>query len=148
MNIFKKTTSNRIYNKMRKRILLGKDDIGNKLYICDFVKLTSRVNIKSHWCSIIYWNPLNGAYVDSHPAHIAMNCGVNRTRYLSEFLCEKYDISNTMYFEKESERKYIPNCSIQKITYNEFLEWQNSIIGKYDSVLQANIKRREEATKD
>lgn len=41
----------------------------------------------------------------------------------------------------------IPICSIEKVSYKEYLDWKKSIEGKYDSVTQANIEREAEAKK-
>jgi hypothetical protein len=139
-NIFKKTTSFRQYNKLRKRILLGKDDFNNKLYIYDFVKLTQRTNIKTPWISQIFWNVIDGAFINSHPAHAAMNGKISSHRDLREFLGEKYDISHLYQINENEPVNYIPNCSIEKVSYEEYLEWMQSIEGKYDSLREANSK--------
>jgi hypothetical protein len=65
----KKFKSNKAYNKHRKQFLLGKDVLGNKLYPGDFVEILLKMECEASYCSIIYWSPLNGAIVDSHPTH-------------------------------------------------------------------------------
>lgn len=142
LKVFKKTTSIRSYQKMRKQVFLGLDDKGKKLYVWDFVKLTSRIEVKSPWISQIYWNALDGAFVDSHPGHIAMNRGQHSTRELAPFIRDKYDISHLFY---PAEKGPILKCSIEKVTYKEYLEWKKTIEGKYDECRDANIKRHEEA---
>lgn len=133
----------RRYNKYRKQIFLGLDDKKRKLYVWDFVKLTSRIEMKTPWISQIYWNPLDGAFIDSHPGHIAMNAGRYSTRDLRHFMGEKYDVSHMFRTEE-----YIPNCSIEKVSYKDYLDWKKSIEGKYDEVTKANIERENEARKN
>ena len=31
------------------------------------------------WTSRVYWNPLDGAFVDGHPAHVKMGLGMHRS---------------------------------------------------------------------
>ena len=144
LKIFKKTTSIRGYQKMRKQVFLGLDDKGKKLYMWDFVKLSNRTELNTSWISQIYWNALDGAFIASHPAHIAMNCGKLSTRELAPFLRDKYDISHLFY---PAEKGPILKCGIEKVTYQEYLDWQKSIEGKYDACRDANIERREEVMK-
>ena len=127
--ILKKTTSIRAYQKMRKQVFLGLDDKGKKVYMGDFVKLTSR---SSPYISQVYWNILDGGFVDSHPASIAMDYGKYSTTELAPFFRYKDG--------------YNSRCT-EKVTYNQYLEWQKSIEGKYDECRDANIKLREDAIK-
>jgi hypothetical protein len=130
--ILKKTTSIRAYQKMRKQVFLGLDDKGKKVYMGDFVRLSNRQSFKSPYISQIYWNALDGGFVDSHPAAIAMNCGKYSTTELAPFFRDKHG--------------YNYRC-IEKVTYKEYLQWQKSIEGKYDECRDANIKMREDAIK-
>jgi hypothetical protein len=124
--ILKKQTSVKAYNKYRK-LFLGYDELKNKLYINDFVKVEAKMEIQTFWISPIYWNPIDGAYIDSHPGHIAMNCGEWTSRSIAPFLRDNPDISA---------------YSIKKVSYNDYELWQKSIEGKYDSVKEANILRK------
>ena len=144
--LISKTTSRKAYNDNRKQIFLGRDDFGKKLYPWDFVQLTCRGEIKSYWISQIYWNPLDGAYVDSHPAHIAMNCGEWKCRELAPFLRDKSDITHMFDFESETT---IISHTIKKVTYKEYLEWrkERDKNSNDETVKQANIQRREESKK-
>ena len=121
-NIFRKTTTIRGHNKIRKQVFLGLDDYKKKLYVWDFVELKIPMEVKSSWISRIYWNPVDGAFVDSHPAHKAMGLG-NGYRDLRSFLGEKYDISN---FFHDNDGKYIPNTSIKKVSYQDYLDWKKT----------------------
>jgi len=139
--ILKKQTSEKAYNKYRK-LFLGYDDLKKKLYIKDFVEVKANMEMQTSWISPIYWNPVDGAYIDSHPGHIAMNCGEWQSRHLAPFLRDKTDISGFL-----NEETYTPAYSIRKVSYNDYIEWQKSIEGKYESVKEANIERRAEAQK-
>lgn len=120
LTIFKKTTSIRKIQKLRKQVYLGLDDVKKKLYVWDYVELNVPMEIKSSWISRIYWNPVDGAFVDSHPTHKAMGLG-NGYRELRSFLGEKYDISHIFY---DNDGKYIPNKSIKKVSYQDYLDWK------------------------
>jgi hypothetical protein len=147
MKKFRKLTkinSIKAYNDSRKQILLGKDDFGKKLYPWDFVEVSCRMEMRTTWMSQIYWNPLDGAYIDAHPGHIAMNCGEWRSREFGSFLRDKSDISHLFYPELE---KPTLAHTIKKVTYQQFLDWKKSQEGKHDSVRDANIKIRDEARK-
>jgi hypothetical protein len=97
------------FNKTRKRLLLGKDDNGQKVYPYDFVRLQMDCETRTSYCSRIYWNNLDGAFVDSHPAHILLN-GRNNYRNLRDYLGKK-DVS--LYYE----------ITCVKITAKEYEEW-------------------------
>lgn len=142
--ILKKTTSIRAYQKMRKQVFLGLDDKGKKVYMGDFVRLSNRQSFKSPYISQIYWNALDGGFVDSHPGAIAMNCGKYSTTELAPFFRDKYDMSKMHFPPLEV---FTPKCTIEKVTYKEYLQWQKSIEGKYDECRDANIKMREDAIK-
>ena len=60
------------------------DSFGNKIYLGDTVELSMPWEMKSTWKSPVYWNMLDGAFVDAHPGHIKM--GINVHRNLREFL--------------------------------------------------------------
>lgn len=128
LTIFKKTTSIRKIQKVRKQVFLGLDDVKKKLYVWDFVELKIPMEVKSSWISRIYWNPVDGAFVDSHPAHKALGLG-NGYRDLRSFLGEKYDISN---FFHDNDGKYIPNTSIKKVSYQDYLDWKKDRKQKED----------------
>jgi hypothetical protein len=122
LNIFKKTTSIRKFNKFRKDVFLGLDDNKKKLYVWDYVKLTANMEVKSSWISRIYWNPVDGAFVDSHPTHIAMGIS-SGFRDLRQFLDEnnKHDISHLFH---ETTETFIPRYSIKKVSYTDYLNWK------------------------
>ena len=121
-NIFKKTTSIRGRNKIRKEVYLGLDDVKKKLYAWDYVMLTAPMEMNSSWISRIYWNALDGAFVDSHPGHKAMGIGGGH-RDLSPFMSpnNKYDISHLFHPEPGT---FISRYSIKKVTYQEYINWK------------------------
>lgn len=123
LNIFKKTTSIRGRNKIRKQVFLGLDDFKKKLYVWDYVELTVRMELSTPWISRIYWNPVDGAFVDSHPTHKLLNLGGHRS--LRYFLEEnnKYDIS---HFFRPQLDTHTPNMSIKKVSYTDYLNWCKS----------------------
>jgi hypothetical protein len=111
----------KVYRKQLKRYLLGKDDHGKKLYPHDSVKLKANMEMKTPWYSRVYWNPLDGAFVDSHPGHVKM--GLSTYRSLREFINNQSEITITIDEDNEEQR---PLYEIEKVTYKEYLEWENS----------------------
>jgi hypothetical protein len=144
--LLKKANSSKAYNDNRKQILLGKDDFGKKLYPWDFVEVCCRMEMKSSWISQIYWTPLDGAFIDAHPGHIAMNCGEWTSRSLAPFLRDKSDITHIFHPEPETP---VISHTIRKVNYKKYLEWrqERDKNSNDESVKQANIERREEIKK-
>lgn len=140
----KKQTSIRGYQKQRKKIFLGKDDSGKKLYMGDFIKVYDWDSPKTPWMSQIHWTQLHGAFIDAHPASIAMNYGEWYSKPLYPFFEAKKDVSHLYYPQRETP---LITPTIQKVTYAEYREWLESIEGKYDECRDANIQRREESKK-
>ena len=60
------------------------DSFGNRIYPGDIVELSMPWETKSTWTSQVYWNMLDGAFVNAHPAHIKMEISFHRN--LREFL--------------------------------------------------------------
>lgn len=139
--ILRKATTSKSFNKIKKQVFLGLDDNKRKVYIWDFVKVSNRESIRTPWISQIYWTPLDGAFIDSHPSRIAMNCGDYTTVSLAQFFRDKYDISDFLY---PSLDKFTPSKTIEKVTYAEYVEWVKSIGDTYESVKQASIESRDE----
>jgi hypothetical protein len=86
------------------------------------------MEMNSSWISRIYWNVLDGAFVDSHPGHKAMGIG-GGYRDLSPFMHpeNKYDISHIFHPELET---FTPRYSIKKVTYREYIDWKTKIENK------------------
>src|SRR5690348_6574419 len=106
--MIKYNSSIRKFNKSRKRLPLGKDNNSKMLYPYDFVKVQNTMETKSSHCSRIWWNALDGAFIDSHPAHIILNnC---KSRNLRDYL----NHNDSSYYK----------ITCVKITYNEYLEWE------------------------
>ena len=69
------------------------DSFGQRIYHGDTVELFIGIEMSTPWKSKVYWNMLDGAFVDSHPGHRKMGLSVHRT--LREFLDrEDIKISN------------------------------------------------------
>lgn len=117
----KKITSVRQYNKIRHKIFLCRDDFGKKLYAGDFAELTASMETQTPWISRIWWNSVDGAFVDSHPAHIKMKIG--GTRELRYFLRDKFNIPINDW-ETDTIKEYKPSHSIKKVTYSDYLNWK------------------------
>ena len=66
----------------KKRYYICKDDFDNKLYAGDTVELYSPIEVETSWTSIIYWDMLYGAMVDSHPAHKKLHNNSEIQRHL------------------------------------------------------------------
>lgn len=54
----------------KKKYFICKDSNGKNLYVRDIVSLNISHETSTRYESMIYWNMLDGAFVDSHPAHI------------------------------------------------------------------------------
>jgi hypothetical protein len=59
----------------KKKYAICKDNNGKTIYAGDTVRLHAPMEIKSAWESIVHWNMLDGAFVESHPSHIKMGMG-------------------------------------------------------------------------
>ena len=72
-------SSFREFKKRHKlKYYLGEDSVGNKLYAADEVELSMPIETRTPWKSRIHWNPIDGAFVDAHPAHKQMGIGNDR----------------------------------------------------------------------
>ena len=54
----------------KKRYRICEDVEGKTIYAGDTVELYNGVEMRSSWTSLVYWNMVDGAYVDSHPGHV------------------------------------------------------------------------------
>jgi len=102
----------RKFNKTRKRLPLGKDDSGKTIYPYDFVRVQIPHETRTSHCSRVQWNALDGAFIDSHPAHVKME--LSRHRNLSNYIRKTYAQDTTCVkisweeyetWEKEQEEK-------------------------------------------
>lgn len=65
------------------------DSFGNRVYPGDTVELFIGIEMRTPWRSEVYWNMLDGAFVDAHPGHRKM--GIAHHRSLRDFI-NKEDI--------------------------------------------------------
>jgi hypothetical protein len=72
------TSYRRWKKEHKKKYLIGEDSFGNKLYVGDEVELEMTWEVSSKWRSKIYFNMMDGAFIDAHPAHISMKLSVHR----------------------------------------------------------------------
>ena len=66
----------------KKKYFICKDDFGKMIYRGDTVEVWSPGETKAYK-SVVYWNRLDGAFIDSHPGHVKL--GISRHRNLSGF---------------------------------------------------------------
>lgn len=59
----------------KKKYAICKDSNGKVIYVGDTLELHAPMEISSTWESIVHWNMLDGAFVNSHPSHIKMGMG-------------------------------------------------------------------------
>jgi len=64
--------------------MICNDSYGNRIYAGDTVELFIGIETRTAWKSVVHWNMLDGAFVDSHPAHRKM--GLSSYKNLREFL--------------------------------------------------------------
>ena len=61
--------------QFKKKYYLCKDDFGNKLYPGDTVEILLSIGNKHPYQSKIYWNMVDGAFIDASPTTIFVNDG-------------------------------------------------------------------------
>jgi hypothetical protein len=69
---------------MSSRKLICNDSYGNRIYPGDVVELFIGIETRTAWKSHVYWNMLDGAFVEAHPTHRAMKLSTHRN--LRDFL--------------------------------------------------------------
>lgn len=62
----------------KKKYFICNDSFGSRINVGDTVELFIGIEIKTSWTSKVYWNMLDGAFVDSHPVHRKMGLSVHR----------------------------------------------------------------------
>ena len=70
-------------NKKNKMYICN-DSFGSRINVGDSVELLMEMETKTSWVSTVYWNMVDGAFVDAHPAHRKMELSYHRN--LREFL--------------------------------------------------------------
>ena len=60
------------------------DSFGSRINVGDTVELMMGIEMSTSWTSTVYWNMLDGAFVDAHPGHRKMKLAFHRN--LREFL--------------------------------------------------------------
>lgn len=72
------------------------DSFGSRINVGDSVELLMEMETKTSWVSKVYWNMVDGAFVDAHPSHKKM--GLSFHRNLRQFLdredIETFDIDD------------------------------------------------------
>jgi len=68
----------------KKLYYICKDDYGKKIYAGDTVEVRIPYETKSSHESVVYFNMLDGAFIDAHPGHVKM--GLSTHRNLSDYL--------------------------------------------------------------
>lgn len=71
----------------KKKIYICNDSFGSRINVGDTVELMMGIEMSTSWTSTVYWNMLDGAFVNAHPGHKKMGLGVHRN--LREFLTKK-----------------------------------------------------------
>ncbi len=64
--------------------VITNDSFGQRVYPGDTVELFIGIEMRTPWKSKVYWNMLDGAFVDSHPGHRKM--GLSYHRNLRDFI--------------------------------------------------------------
>lgn len=60
------------------RKMICNDSFGNRIYAGDTIELFIGIEMRTAWKSKVYWNMLDGAFVDAHPGHVKMKLSVHR----------------------------------------------------------------------
>jgi len=82
---------------MMSKLYICNDSFGSRINVGDTVELFIGIEMSSSWTSKVYWNILDGAFVDSHPGHKKMGLGGHH-RKLRDFINQE-DIK--IYNEKD-----------------------------------------------
>jgi hypothetical protein len=69
---------------MKNKLYICNDSFGSRVNTGDTVELYIPWEMKTTWTSKVYWNMLDGAFVDAHPGHVKMGLGGHRN--LRDFL--------------------------------------------------------------
>jgi len=69
---------------MMRKLYICNDSFGSRINAGDIVELFMPWEMHSSWTSKVYWNVLDGAFVDAHPGHRKM--GLSTHRNLRDFL--------------------------------------------------------------
>jgi hypothetical protein len=64
----------------KKRYAICEDDNGRMIYPGDTVEVHMPWETHNSHQSRVYWNPLDGAYIDAHPGHRKMDLGSKHRR--------------------------------------------------------------------
>lgn len=68
----------------KRKYYICKDDNGKMIYAGDTVEVIDPMETRTPHQSIVYWNRLDGAFIEKHPSHKAMGMGGHRS--LSDYL--------------------------------------------------------------
>lgn len=100
--------------QFKKRYYLCKDDFGNRLYPGDTVEIKLSFGNKYPYQSLIYWNRLDGAFIDQHPSSTIFNRGSHDP--LRSVLKQKpFFYSQASYEDPDSDEKVAQHGYIKKI---------------------------------
>ena len=66
------------------KLYICNNSFGSRINVGDTVELFMGVEMSTPWTSKVYWNMLNGAFVDAHPGHVKMKLAFHRR--LGEFI--------------------------------------------------------------
>jgi hypothetical protein len=69
---------------MMSKLYICNDSFGSRINAGDIVELCMEWEMASTWTSKVYWNVLDGAFVDAHPGHVKMGLAFHRS--LREFI--------------------------------------------------------------
>jgi hypothetical protein len=70
--------------RFKKLYAICEDDNGKMIYPGDTVEVLIPWETKTPHRSIVKWNPLDGAYIESHPAHLTLD--ISKHRKLRDYL--------------------------------------------------------------
>jgi hypothetical protein len=123
-------SSQKAYNKWRHQFPLALDVHGKQIYPGDFLKISIEFEA-TPFCSEVHWDYLNGAYIQRHPAHKAID---NLT--IDEFSVRPLStILNYQAIHLEEKDKDVLGAFVEKITYSEYFKWYNETKIRYNECL-------------
>ena len=96
----------------KKKYYICKDDNGKMIYAGDTVELCHPLEIKSSYQSKVYWNRVDGAFVNPHPTHVKI--GITSYKTLSGFLGKQ---EFKIYYNDDEFNTYQTKCIKVKSFY-------------------------------
>ncbi len=99
----------------KKKYFIGKDDFGKMIYRGDTVEVWMPCETKPYQ-SCVYWNRLDGAFIDSHPGHVKLGISSTHRSLNSFFMRNNPPVSIYDSFDDDAEPTWYQGY-VKKVKY-------------------------------